>query len=80
MIAAWYDHQGPPAEVLQVGELPVAEPGPGDVRVRLTLSEAAAQGALSIAVAGVFPLAQIAAAHELIESGRAAGRVLVSLP
>jgi NADPH:quinone reductase len=38
MIAAWYDRQGPPAEVLQVGELPAAEPGPGDVRVRLSLS------------------------------------------
>jgi NADPH:quinone reductase len=40
MIAAWYDRQGPAAEVLQVGELPEAEPGPGDVRVRLTLSGA----------------------------------------
>jgi NADPH2:quinone reductase len=38
MIAAWYDRQGPPAEVLQVGELPVADPGPGEVRVRLTRS------------------------------------------
>ena len=40
MIAAWYDRQGPAAEVLQVGELPVAEPGPGEVRVRLTVSGA----------------------------------------
>ncbi|HYB46225.1 MAG TPA: NADPH:quinone reductase, partial [Streptosporangiaceae bacterium] len=40
MIAAWYDRQGPPAEVLQVGELPAAEPGPGEVRVRLTVSGA----------------------------------------
>ena len=40
MIAAWYDRQGPPAEVLQVGELPTAEPGPGEVRVRLTRSGA----------------------------------------
>jgi NADPH:quinone reductase len=38
MIAAWYDRQGPAAEVLQVGELPVAEPGPGEVRVRLSYS------------------------------------------
>ena len=38
MIAAWYDRQGPAAEVIQVGELPVAEPGPGEVRVRLTVS------------------------------------------
>jgi len=31
-------------------------------------------------VAETFPLARIAAAHELIESGKWAGRVLVSLP
>jgi NADPH:quinone reductase len=40
MIAAWYDRQGPAAEVLQVGELPAAEPGVGEVRVRLTISGA----------------------------------------
>jgi NADPH:quinone reductase len=38
MIAAWYDRQGPAAEVFQVGELPAAGPGSGEVRVRLTLS------------------------------------------
>jgi len=38
MIAAWYDRQGPAAQVLRVGELPAAEPGPGEVRVRLSLS------------------------------------------
>ena len=38
MIAAWYDRQGPPAEVLEVGELPASEPGPGEVRVRLAVS------------------------------------------
>jgi NADPH:quinone reductase-like Zn-dependent oxidoreductase len=52
MIAAWYDRQGAPGDVLQVGELPAAGPGPGE----------------------------IAAAHELIESGRTPGRVLVSIP
>jgi len=40
MIAAWYDRQGPAAEVLQVGEFPAAEPGPGEVRVRLAVSGA----------------------------------------
>jgi NADPH2:quinone reductase len=40
MIAAWYDQQGPAAEVLRVGDLPVANPGPGEVRVRLTHSGA----------------------------------------
>jgi NADPH:quinone reductase len=38
VFAAWYDRQGPAAEVLQVGELPAAEPGPDEVRVRLTHS------------------------------------------
>jgi NADPH2:quinone reductase len=38
MRAAWYDRQGPAAEVLQVGELPEPEPGRGEVRVRLRLS------------------------------------------
>ena len=33
MRAVWYDRQGPAAEVLQVGELPDPEPGPGEVRV-----------------------------------------------
>jgi NADPH:quinone reductase len=38
VLAAWYDRQGPAAEVLQVGEMPAPEPGPGEVRVRLRLS------------------------------------------
>src|SRR5580692_11389870 len=38
MIAAWYDRQGPAADVLVVGEMPEAEPGHGEVRVRLALS------------------------------------------
>lgn len=43
------------------------------------LTQAAAQSALSVTVAEMFPLERIAAAHELIESGNARGRVLVSL-
>jgi len=42
------------------------------------LTEAAAQSALSVTVAEVFPLERIAGAHELIESGKTRGRVLVS--
>jgi NADPH:quinone reductase len=38
MIAAWYDRQGPAADVLRVGDLAEAEPGLGEVRVRLALS------------------------------------------
>ena len=35
MRAVFYDRQGPAAAVLQSGDLPQAEPGPGEVRVRL---------------------------------------------
>jgi NADPH2:quinone reductase len=38
MQAAWYERQGPADEVLQVGERPLAEPGPGEVRVRIHAS------------------------------------------
>jgi NADPH:quinone reductase len=44
------------------------------------LTTAAAESALSIPVTDVIPLERIARAHELIESGRPTGRVLVSLP
>src|SRR5215470_14586891 len=36
--AAWYEKNGPAAEVLQVGEMPIPEPGPGEVRVRVVAS------------------------------------------
>ena len=38
MKAVWYDRQGAAAEVLQAGELPTPEAGPGQVRVRLRAS------------------------------------------
>jgi len=38
MRAAWYEENGPAADVLHVGELPTPEPGPGEVRVRLVAS------------------------------------------
>ena len=38
MLAAWYDRLGPAAEVLEVGEQPDPEPGPDEVRVRVTIS------------------------------------------
>jgi NADPH2:quinone reductase len=44
------------------------------------LTAAAARSALTIPVAEMLALPQIASAHELVESGAAAGRVLVSLP
>jgi NADPH2:quinone reductase len=36
--AVWYDRQGPAAEVLEAGELPDPQAGPGEVRIRLTRS------------------------------------------
>ena len=38
MFAAWYEKNGPAAEVMKVGELPDPEPAPGEVRVRLHAS------------------------------------------
>jgi NADPH2:quinone reductase len=38
MRAAWYDRQGPAAEVIAVGDLPTPEAGPGEVRVKLAFS------------------------------------------
>lgn len=38
MLACWYDRQGPASQVLQLGELPDPWPGPGEVRVRVTVS------------------------------------------
>ena len=38
MRAAWYDRTGPASEVLKVGDLPIPEPGPGEVRLRVIAS------------------------------------------
>jgi NADPH2:quinone reductase len=38
MGAAWYERKGAAREVLQVGQMPIPEPVPGEVRVRVTVS------------------------------------------
>ena len=38
MRAAWYDRPGAADDVLKVGDLPIPEPGPGEVRVRVVAS------------------------------------------
>jgi NADPH:quinone reductase len=38
MRAAWYEKQGPPRDVLTVGEMPTPEPGPGELRIRIAVS------------------------------------------
>ena len=54
MRAVWYDRQAA-VQVLQAGELPAPEPGPGEVRVRLTRS-GVNPGIPRSAVAGWDPL------------------------
>lgn len=38
MRAAWYEQQGPAQEVIQYGEMPVLDPGLGEVLVRVHAS------------------------------------------
>ena len=38
MRAAWYERRGPARDVLVVGEMPIPEPGAGEVRIRLAYS------------------------------------------
>jgi NADPH2:quinone reductase len=38
MRAVWYERKGAAREVLQIGELPVPQPGPGEVRLRVMIS------------------------------------------
>ena len=38
MRAAWYERKGPARDVLEIGEMPAPEAGPGEVRVRLAAS------------------------------------------
>ena len=38
MKASWYEKQGPPQDVLTVGEMPDPTPGPGEVRIRIAAS------------------------------------------
>ena len=38
MKAAWFTEQGPAADVLKVGDMPEAAPGPGEVKVRIRAS------------------------------------------
>ena len=38
MRAAWYERQGPPSDVLVVGEMTTPEPGPGEVRIGVAAS------------------------------------------
>ena len=38
MKAAWYEQQGLPSDVLTVGEMRTPEPGPNEVRIKVSAS------------------------------------------
>lgn len=83
MRAAWYDQQGPAAEVLRVGELPTPEPGPGEVRVRMRFSginpgdtkKRADRFGLGMAFPRVVPHSDGSGIIESVGEGADAGRV-----
>jgi NADPH2:quinone reductase len=81
--AAWYDRTGPAAEVLEVGELPMPSPGPGEVLVRVAASginphdtkRRAGWNGLKLAFPRVVPHADGAGTIEAVGAGVDAGRV-----
>jgi NADPH2:quinone reductase len=82
MQAAWYERQGPADEVLQVSERPAAEPGQGEVRVRIhasgvnpsdTYGRSGRQGPM--AFAWIIPHQDGAGVIEAVGEGVPAGRV-----
>lgn len=82
MRAAWYERNGPAAEVLTLGEMPDPEPGPGEVRVRLHASgvnpsdvKARAGTTRPIAFPRVVPGSDGAGVVERVGPGVDAGRV-----
>ena len=83
MLAAWYEKPGPASEVLRVSELPDPEPGPGEVRVRLTTSginpgdtkKRSDQFALGLPFPRVIPHSDGAGVVDAVGDGVDAGRV-----
>ena len=83
MRAAGYERTGPAREVLQLLELPDPTPDAGEVRVRMHSSGVNLNALLRADklhnIAARLPLEHIVDAHEMVESGRAVGNVVVSL-
>jgi NADPH2:quinone reductase len=81
MRAAWYERNGPAREVLQVGEMPDPEPGPGDVRVRIHSSGVnpsdwkTRSGSRPMAGSRVIPHSDGAGVIDRVGPGVPAGRV-----
>lgn len=88
MVAAWYDRQGPariwPASIgppCRTRWRSTSDDFPFQAKQHAArdLTAAAAAGALSARVGAVFPLTEIAAAHDRVDAG-SGGRVLVRIP
>jgi len=82
MRAAWYEKNGPAAEVLHLGEMEAPKPGPGDVRVKLKTSgvnpsdvKTRAGTARKIAFPRVIPQSDGAGIIDAVGEGVAASRV-----
>jgi NADPH2:quinone reductase len=83
MRAAWYERQGAAREVLQIGEMPLPEPGPGEVRIRVAasgihsgdLGKRRGWWGSSMAFPRVIPHGDGAGVIEAIGSGVARGRL-----
>jgi NADPH2:quinone reductase len=80
MKATWYSRNGDANEVLQVGELPTPEPGPGEVRVRLVTSgvnpsDVKSRRAKAVTDPHIVPLSDGAGVIDRVGAGVAASRV-----
>jgi NADPH:quinone reductase-like Zn-dependent oxidoreductase len=71
--------RGPELGVNLIGGGPGADPGT-EVRAaaRQPLADAAAKGELSLVVAGVYPFAQAAEAHRLVQGGHVSGKLVLT--
>lgn len=84
MKAAWYERKGPAREVLQVGERPTPEPGPGELRVRIhrsavnpsdTKNRGGARGNVAMPFAFVIPHQDGSGVVDAVGAGVEAARI-----
>jgi len=86
MRAAWYERQGPAADVLVIGEMPDPEPGPGEVRIAVAASginpgdvkKRRDEYGYGMPYPRVAIAPQEIAAHALVEQGARGGRVVIN--
>ncbi len=84
MLAVWYERKGPAREVLQIGERPLPEPGPNEVRVRVhvsavnpsdTKNRGGARGNLAMPFPVVIPHQDGAGVVDAVGPGGDSGRI-----